>query len=213
MGIFINRKEHPDVFENNGKILAPNQNFIKKDYLSEYIDEQQRANVSLIHSINEMEQRFHKQEDIQSSHWTEITGQLHELQINSQSQKEFEKQMIQWFKALDEKNSQLQTANLELSLQITAQMELQKQLSEKFLNQEEFQVSVLNRLDRQEALTEKISRQLNHIRSILFERTNYLAQKMNEGYKLTSSYVYNLMTGSDQPLTFYRLNKKEEKKT
>lgn len=213
MGIFINRKDHPDVFKNNENISAPNQDYMKHDYISEYIDEQQRANVSLINSFNEMKHRFHEQEGIQSSHWNELTSQLHVLKINTQSQKEFEEQMIRWLKALDEKNSQLQTANLELSLQISAQMELQKQLSEKFSNQEEFQVGVLNRLDQQEALTEKISRQLNHIRSILFERTNYLAQKMEEGYKLTSSYVYNLMTGSDQPLTFYKLNKKEEKKT
>ncbi|MGX6442186.1 hypothetical protein ACWM35_02975 [Neobacillus sp. K501] len=213
MGLFINRKDHPDVFKNNEKINAPNQDYMKHDYISEYIDEQQRANVSLIHSFNEMKHRFYEQEDIQSNQWSELNSQLNDLKLNTQSQKEFEEQMIRWLKVLDEKNSQLQTANLELSLQISAQMELQKQLSEKFSNQEEFQVGVLNRLDQQEALTEKISRQLNHIRSILFERTNYLAQKMEDGYKLTSSYVYNLMTGSDQPLTFYKLNKKEEKKT
>lgn len=213
MGIFINRKEHPDVFESNGNIFAPNQDFIKKDNLSEFIDAQKRANVSQINDLNEMKLRFHEQEDIQSNHWNELTGQLNELKTNNQSQKEFEEQMIRWLKALDEKYGQLQMANLELSLQISAQMELQKQLSKKFSNQEEFQVGVLNRLDQQEALTEKISRQLNHIRSILFERTNFLAQRMEEGYKLTSSYVYNLMTGSDQPLTFYMLNKKEEKKT
>lgn len=213
MGLFINRKDHPDVFKNNEKINAPNQDYMKHDYISEYIDEQQRANVSLIHSFNEMKHRFYEQEDIQSNQWSELNSQLNDLKLNTQSQKEFEEQMIRWLKVLDEKNSQLQTANLELSLQISAQMELQKTLSEKFSNQEEFQVGVLNRLDQQEALTEKISRQLNHIRSILFERTNYLAQKMEDGYKLTSSYVYNLMTGSDQPLTFYKLNKKEEKKT
>jgi hypothetical protein len=65
-------------------------------------------------------------------------------------------------------------------------------------------------LDKQEALTEKIYRQLNHIRSILFERTNYLAEKMDEGYKLTSSYVYNLMTGNDQPVSFTLLNRNKK---
>lgn len=213
MGIFINRKGHPDLFENSEKIFEPNQDFIKKDYISELIDEQQKANVSLINAISEMKHRFHEQDDKQSYHWNEVTGQLNELKTNNQSKKEFEEQMIRWLKTLDEKNSQLQTANLELSLQISAQMELQKQLSKKFSNQEEFQTGVLTRLDQQEALTEKISRQLNNIRSILFERTNFLAQKIEEGYKITSSYVYNLMTGTKQPLTFYMLNKKEEKKT
>lgn len=213
MGLYINRNQHPDVFKNRENIVAPNQNFIKKDFLSAIIDKQEKANVSLITTLNEMKLRFREQEDVQASQWTEVTGQLTDLKTSSQNHKNFEEQIIRWLKTLDEKNSQLQTANLELSSQINAQLELQKQLSEKFLNQEEFQTGVLNRLDKQEALTEKISRQLNHIRSILFERTNYLAEKIDEGYKLTSSYVYNLMTGSEQPLTFYLLNKKEEKKS
>ena len=57
---------------------------------------------------------------------------------------------------------------------------------------EEHQVDVLKQLDKQEALTEKISRQLNHIRSIIFERTNYLATKLEDGYKLTASMSINL---------------------
>lgn len=61
---------------------------------------------------------------------------------------------------------------------------------------------MLKRLDTQEALLDKLGRQLNHVRSILFERTNYLVDKIDEGYKLTSSYVYKLMTGSEQPFTF-----------
>ncbi|MCL6572457.1 MAG: hypothetical protein K6T88_12360 [Bacillus sp. (in: Bacteria)] len=76
--------------------------------------------------------------------------------------------------------------------------------------QEELYGGVFLRLDNQEALIEKISRQLNHIRSILFERTNYLATKIDDGYKITSSYVYKLMTGSDQPLTFFLMNQKDE---
>jgi hypothetical protein len=35
---------------------------------------------------------------------------------------------------------------------------------------------------------------------------------MDEGYKITSSYVYKLMTGSDQPITFYLMNNKKEEK-
>ena len=72
--------------------------------------------------------------------------------------------------------------------------EIQKAVIEKLAHQEEFQTEVLRRLDSQEALTEKIFRQINHIRSILFERTNDLATKIEDGYKLTSTYVYKLMT-------------------
>ena len=89
--------------------------------------------------------------------------------------------------------------------------EIQKAVIEKLANQEEFQTEVLRRLDSQEALTEKIFRQINHIRSILFERTNDLATKIEDGYKLTSTYVYKLMTGSDQPMTFTMIKDKKKK--
>ncbi|AZU61824.1 hypothetical protein [Neobacillus mesonae] len=97
--------------------------------------------------------------------------------------------------------------NQQLNQQLQEQLVLQKETSAK---QEEFQMDVLERLDNQEALTEKILRQLNHFRSIIFERTNFLASKIEDGYKLTSSYVYKLMTGSDQPLTFFMLNQKDD---
>jgi hypothetical protein len=89
--------------------------------------------------------------------------------------------------------------------------EIQKAVIEKLAHQEEFQTEVLRRLDSQEALTEKIFRQINHIRSILFERTNDLATKIEDGYKLTSTYVYKLMTGSDQPMTFTMITDKKKK--
>jgi hypothetical protein len=101
-------------------------------------------------------------------------------------------------------------ANHQLVRQMNEQFELQKDVAEKMTKQEEFQGGVLQRLDIQEALMDKISRQLQHIRSILFERTNYLATKIDDGYKITSSYVYKLMTGADQPLTFFLMNPKKE---
>lgn len=191
MGLYINKGKHPAVFKNKKKIPEPNQKFVRRDSLTEVIDEQQKANVSLIHAINEMKHQFLNQEVVQANHWDKVTDQLNELRTSNMKQKEYEELIIHLLKT---------------------QEELQKQLSEKISKQEEFQIGVLNRLDKQEALTEKISRQLNHIRSILFERTNYLAEKIDEGYKITSSYVYNLMTGSDQPITFYLMNNKKVEK-
>ncbi|MCP8970020.1 hypothetical protein [Ectobacillus ponti] len=99
-----------------------------------------------------------------------------------------------------------ETANEKLSAQLSEQLTMHEKTAQ-------FQETVLQRLDQQEALTEKMSRQLQHIRSILFERTNYLAAKIEDGYKLTSAYVYKLMTGSDKPLTFSILNRGKEKQS
>jgi hypothetical protein len=191
MGLYINKDKHPTVFKTNKKIPEPNQNLLRRDSLTEIIDEQQRANVSLIKAINDMKNQFLTQEVVQASQWDKVTSQLNDLRTNNQEHKEYEELIIDLLKT---------------------QEELQKQLSEKLSKQEEFQKGVLTRLDQQEALTEKIFRQINHIRSILFERTNFLAEKIDEGYKITSSYVYNLMTGSDQPITFYLMNNKKGEK-
>lgn len=191
MGLYINNGKHPTVYKNKKKIPEPNQKLVRRDYLSEVIDEQHKANVSVINAINEMKHQFLNQEVIQANNWGKIANQLNEISSSHQKHTEYEELIIHLLKT---------------------QEELQKQLSEKISKQEEFQTGVLTRLDQQEALTEKISRQLNHIRSILFERTNYLAEKIDEGYKITSSYVYNLMTGSDQPVTFYLMNNKKGEK-
>jgi hypothetical protein len=191
MGLYINNGKHPTVYKNNKKIPEPNQKLVRRDYLSEVIDEQHQANVSLINAINEMKHHVLNQEVVQANHWDKVAHQLNEISTSNQKYAEHEELIIHLLKT---------------------QEELQKQLAEKMSKQEEFQTGVLTRLDQQEALTEKIFRQLNHIRSILFERTNYLAEKIDEGYKITSSYVYNLMTGSDQPITFYLMNNKKEEK-
>jgi hypothetical protein len=191
MGLYINNGKQPRVYKNKKNIHEPHQKLVRRDYLSEVIDEQYHAIVSLLREIHEIKHQFQSQEVVQANNWDKVANQLNELRSSNQKHTENEELIVHLLKT---------------------QEELQKQLSEKISKQEEFQTGVLNRLDQQEALTEKIFRQLNHIRSILFERTNYLAEKIDEGYKITSSYVYNLMTGSDQPITFYLMNNKKEEK-
>jgi hypothetical protein len=211
VGLYINNNQHPEVFKSRKKIKEPNQTLMIKNFLTEIIDEQQQANVSLSKTLEEIKQRTIEYENVQAIQWDDLSDQLNELKTHTLKNSEFESLVIQWLKTLDERMEKYEYANQQLHTQFNEQYMLQKQMSEKLTGQEEFQSGVISRLDKQEALTEKISRQINHIRSILFERTNYLAEKVDEGFKLTSSYVYNLMTGSDQPISFYLLNKKEEK--
>ncbi len=245
MGLFINSKKHPNVYKNTKAINEPNQFTLKKDYLKEILEEQQRVNSSLRESYNEIKLRSQERELQLTNQWNDVSLQLKELNINNLQHKDFESQMINLVKSLDEKNVNLQetlekeslikqaifdqinlqgkatqeiavrmkkyeVGNEELTLQMKQQMVLHKEIADALTSQEGFQTGILTRLDKQEALTEKISRQLNHIRSILFERTNYLAEKVEEGYKLTSSYVYHLMTGADQPLKYHFTSKKKE---
>lgn len=100
--------------------------------------------------------------------------------------------------------------NKQLAMQINELHDLQKHVSSQITKQDNSQDEVLGRLEKQEALMEKTLRQINHFRSVLYERTNYLAERIEDSYNLTSSYVYNLLTGSDQPITIFMANKKKE---
>lgn len=245
MGLFINSNEHQNVYKNTKSIDEPNQLTLKRDYLKEILEEQQRVNSSLRKSYNEIKLCSQERELQLANQWNDVSRKLKELNINNLQHKDFESKMINLIKALDEKNVNLQVTlekeslikqaifdhmnlqgmatqeiavrmekyevgNDNLTLQMKQQIELHKKIADKLTAQEDFQTGVLTRLDKQEALTEKIARQLNHIRSILFERTNYLAEKVEEGYKLTSSYVYHLMAGADQPLKNHFTSEKKE---
>lgn len=180
--------------------------------------------------VNQWNTVEHQLQDLRKSNvqQQEVENQIFEMmqvlqQENIQLQTILEKEALVKQEMIDEVNhlrksyeeivnrlDQNETANQQLSLQMNEQIQLQKETVENLNKQEVLQTDVLTRLDSQEALVEKISRQLLQIRSILFERTNYLATKIEDGYKLTSSYVYKLMTGSDKPLTFYLMNQRQE---
>ncbi|WP_209121313.1 hypothetical protein [Alkalihalobacillus sp. BA299] len=245
MSIFINNKDHPDVFKNNNKINAPNQGFIQYHSFAKLLNEQQEANKELTQSITDLKTHYEKLANTQSSQWNLLKHQITDMNDRNRHHKEFENHILQKLTTLNENNINLQTniakdillkksiidefhilkesnqeisgrlekneaATQQISSQVNEQQELQKEVVEKISNQEAFQAGVIKRLDNQEALTEKISRQLTHLRSIVFERTNDLATKIEDVYKLTSSYAYKLMTGSDQPLTFSLMKDKKK---
>lgn len=91
----------------------------------------------------------------------------------------------------------LGVANEQISLKVNEQLDLQKKMSQQITNQEDKQVDVEQRLENQEALSEKVIRQFDHFRSILFERTNYLAEKIDTSYSYTTSYFTKIMNGNE----------------
>ncbi|MEC2157763.1 hypothetical protein [Virgibacillus halodenitrificans] len=102
--------------------------------------------------------------------------------------------------------------NEKLTSKVEQQTEWQKEIGEKVKEHEVSQEKVLERMENQEAITEKITRQMDHFRSILFERTNYLAEKVEEGYHLTTSYVAKLMSDPERPLAYMTLERKNKDK-
>lgn len=185
MGLFINNSKHPDVYKNQQEVNAHNQAYSKRDFLAEFMKDESLSKQELMQKVQQLSQTIEN-----------MANRLERSEVSSQ-------QLIQ------QMNQQLELHRLTVE-KIGEHEELQRKVVQKIDDQERIHTEVLTRLDTQEALVDKISHQLNHIRSILFERTNYLAGKIEDGYRVTSSYVYKLMTGSDKPLTFFLMNQKKE---
>jgi hypothetical protein len=106
----------------------------------------------------------------------------------------------------------LTSANEEMVVKMNEQLDYQKLLSEQMLKQEDVQKDVISRLDNQEGLLGKVIRQLDFLRSVLYERTNYLSDKIEGIYSMTSSYISKLLTRSNPVSARFMLNQKQEEK-
>lgn len=216
MGLFINNEQHHSMYKNSGEIIEPNQATFRRDHLSDLLKEQQKMNESFHKSIRKLGLLHEQRGQKQSKQWQEVNNSLGRLEkINHQQ----ELQMLEQLKILTDENKKLQMIieNNEVSGQEMMNQMKQHQLNNENISRQlaehkEGQQEVLGRLDNQEALIEKALRQLSHLRSILFERTSDLAETIEEKYQLTSSYVYQLLTGADQSLTFYMPGKGEKEK-
>ncbi|ASN06756.1 hypothetical protein [Virgibacillus necropolis] len=138
------------------------------------------------------------------------------LQVIMEDERLSEQEMMDQVNNLSQSNQevmdQLEAYCLEneaFKSKVDEQYDFQKELSDQIKKQENAQDEVLSRLENQEALTEKVTRQIEYFRSILFERTNYLAEKIENGYHNTSSYIANLISSSDQTPKRFLVNQKQ----
>lgn len=104
-----------------------------------------------------------------------------------------------------------ETANHNVKEKVDEQQNLQKEIFTQLNKQGESQQELTRRLHNHEAITEKLIRQVEFIRSSLFERTAFLAEKIENGYFITSSYLTQLITGSPSIPKEIRLLDKQEK--
>ncbi|WP_017381646.1 hypothetical protein [Paenisporosarcina sp. TG-14] len=174
-------------------------------YIQKGISEQKKVNFQ------------HRKVDNHVLEWLkELDAKDSNLQVTLENDLLLKQELMNTMETLSHSNLEVVTeldkvglANEVLDLKVNEQLDLQKQITQQISKQEDTQKVLLSRLDNQEALTEKILRQIDHFRAILFERTSYLAEKIDTGYNYTTSYFSKLMTG-DQSLTHFLLNKKQK---
>lgn len=203
MGLFINDEKHPEVYKNEEELIAQNQNIFRRDEIAEMLKAQQQASHSLQIAIQELEKAYTKQARAQMRRLTNVRNHIEELYDGQMKQRENDGLTSKSIEAFHEKTASL-------AEKVEQQMTLQKEIAEKSLKQEAFQDEVLQRLENQEALTEKILRKIDHFRSILYERTNFISERIGKGYDATSLYIAKLIKNHQ---TEDEKNKKYEQKS
>jgi hypothetical protein len=139
--------------------------------------------------------------------------EFHQMLVDERAvDKEFRVQFSESTKEIAERLEKVALANEEIAVKVSEQLDHQRQLSDQILHQEDAQKIVITRLDNQEGITEKMARQLDHLRSILYERTNFLTEKIENSYTMTTSYLSKLLMESEQPMARFLMNPKAEEK-
>lgn len=189
-------KQQKNTQSNQLKSIHNRLNEIKEsDFRHEKFGKDVMKSLKKVETKNEMLQRTLIHERIMNR---EFIGKVNEV---SQSNEEIVNSI-----------EMLTSANEEIVVKMNEQLDYQKLLSEQMLKQEDIQKDVISRLDNQEGLLGKVIRQLDYLRSVLYERTNFLSEKIEGSYSMTSSYLSKLLTRSDPVSARFMLSQKQEEK-
>jgi septal ring factor EnvC (AmiA/AmiB activator) len=79
-----------------------------------------------------------------------------------------------------------------LLTKMDAQLEKQDQFSLSLEEQRTVQTEIVERIEQHEGLLEKMMRQLDFLKSVIFERSHFIAEKIDKSYQLTTTYMSNV---------------------
>jgi hypothetical protein len=116
---------------------------------------------------------------------------------------------------LRETNKQLEnyvTLATKLSEQLINQENILKEMEQKLLIQDIYHSTVMSKLENQEALNEKIIRQLDHLKSIIYERVTLIVDKVEHSFQSTSEYFHEIFTKAGFTKPFLLSGRPKEKK-
>lgn len=169
--------------------------------------------------LTEHNKRHLKFENVVMESLTKLHSKNKDLQRMVSNERLVDQKLIEKIEQINQSNLEItgqlkksDTVNEDFSVKITEQIDQQKQLAQQISKQETIQNVVLSRLDTQEGLTEKILRQMDNFRSVLYERTHFLAEKIENIYNRTSVHRIKSKTGIRQALIESKLGEKPEEK-
>ncbi|OEH56165.1 hypothetical protein AQ616_01205 [Oceanobacillus sp. E9] len=107
---------------------------------------------------------------------------------------------------LQELMDSMQTTNEKYHDKVEEQNQMQQAVMQTLKDKEVETGKVYERLESQDALLEKVVRQMDHFRGVMYERTNYLAKKLES----TVTYMLNKLTGVNDDKQEEMQEKKEK---
>lgn len=149
--------------------------------IQSYTDIEQQLR-QLTASNGEMTQRLDQHTTVNE----EMVSRLDQYQT---LQLEISQQLEQFSIVTDEvmnRLEQLGGSHEEVMNKMDEQHTLQQTMANQVSAIEETQKELVDRVEGQEGVMDKLMRQVNHLRSILYERTNFLEEKMEKAYEYFS---------------------------
>ncbi|MFC4024244.1 hypothetical protein ACFOUV_10610 [Oceanobacillus longus] len=188
----------------NRKEQQEYKNSLRWEELGIQLKQLEKMNAQHAEMENEMMQRLNK---IDADH-QKLQVLIEEDRLSEQQVREQLTQLNASQEIISQMLEGVSQVNEQLVLKMDQQTSVQERMSEQISTQDNSNEAVTKRLDNQEAMMEKITRQVDYFRSLLFERTNYLSEKMEQ----TSSYILSMISGSAQLQKNYLLSQKQREK-
>jgi hypothetical protein len=191
MSLYLNNEVEPKVGLSPNRLSDNNQEVYRLHFLAEIIKQQEIINHKMTDSLDVLNQSLEKvlgdkQEIAQLVGKEELIHQTILAQLSTH-----ENQTMN----LINKINQLEN---ELSEQIKQHQNTHIDIASKLDVQDVYHQTVMERLDQQEANAFKIIRQLDHIKSIFFERIAHLADKIEIQSKQTIKSLTGLFVKQEE---------------
>lgn len=145
-------------------------------------------------------QSQHRQFEQEAIETLERLDQKHkELQRMLENKRKMNEQLVEQINMLNQSNAEIaerldkfDADQEKLLTKMDAQIEKQDQFSLAMEEQKTAQIEIAERIEQQEGLIEKMMRQMDFLRSVIFERSHFIAEKIDKSYQLTTTYISNL---------------------
>lgn len=173
----------------------------QSDFFLEKVDNHEKTNENILHSLQEIKNNHHQMNDSLKNE--QLLNQAILDQLSFQDHQ------------LRNTNNQLEnyvTLAEQLSEQLINQGLLLKEMEQKLQVQDVYHSTVMSKLDKQDAINEKIIRQLDHLKSIVYERVNLIVEKVENSYQSTTEYFNGIINKSGFMKPFLLSSRSKDKK-